>query len=88
MNSSLSLNKNHNLIKFPACFGFYLNILEDLLTGKKPRLRKVHSAGGRNCGITYCFTLFVMWCCYYQLPVIIYAFRKQHNLLRNTSEQS
>lgn len=78
-----TLSKNE-LFKFPSCFGFYTKILEDLLAGKAPRYWKIHSAGGRESGKTYCFTIFVLWCIYYQLPVIVYAFRKQRDTIRDS----
>lgn len=78
-----TLSKNE-LLKFPGVFGFYSRILEDLLANKAPRYWKVHSAGGRESGKTYCFTLFVLYCIYYQIAVIIYAFRKQRDAFKKS----
>jgi len=74
------MKKQHNIpirFTFPKCFGFYLQLLEEMRAGKAPSYEVIHSAGGRNCGKTYCFTLFAVFCFYYKIKVIIFAFRKK-----------
>lgn len=46
-----------SLFTFPPCFGFYIQLLEDMRDGKKPRYDTIHSAGGRGGGKTFCFVL-------------------------------
>nr|AHM25009.1 hypothetical protein [Rhizophagus sp. DAOM 213198] len=67
--------------KFQPCFGFYLNLLKEMRAQKAPSYEIIHSAGGRACGKTYCFTLFVALLFYYRIPAIVYAFRKPTNLV-------
>ena len=70
--------------QFPPCFSYYLILLKDMRLGREPSYTLIHSAGGRNFGKTYCFTLFCTYLFYYKIPVIIYAFRKQQNEVTRT----
>lgn len=64
---------------FQPCFEFYVDLLRDMVNGKAPRYNILNSAGGRNCGKTYSFSLFVSLLFYYKVPAIVYAFRKPSN---------
>ena len=57
---------SNNFMSQP-CFEFYIDLLRDMVNNRPPRYNIINSAGGRNCGKTYSFTLFVSLLFYYKV---------------------